>query len=155
MSKIIRILFVCTGNTCRSVMAQGLFQKLWKELSSQKIDVQVASAGVGAAEGLKASEEALEILRSEGLDFSGHRSSRVRAEMVEKADYILVMGSAHKEYLLKLFPEAAEKIWLLTEFAGMNTGDVPDPFGQGLEYYRRVAAILKEALKKIIKKLGD
>jgi len=151
---VLNILFVCTGNTCRSVMAQGLFEKMWNEFSPKKVDIKAYSAGVGAVEGINASREALEILRDEGMDLSHHRSSKVTAELIEKAHYIFTMTRIHKEILLNLYPEAREKIWLFPEFAGMNGREISDPYGLGMEKYRLVAGEIKEALKEIIARLN-
>ena len=109
MADTLKILFVCTGNTCRSVMAQGLFEKMWNDLSDNKMAVKAYSAGVAAIDGLSASQEALDILRSEGVDLSGHCSQRVTNELIEKADYIFTMTQGHKETLLNLYPEAKKR----------------------------------------------
>lgn len=136
-------------------MAQGLFQKIWKELPQKNIDIHVFSAGVGAIEGLKASQEALKTLDEEGIDLSKHCSRKVTRELIEKAHFILAMTRGHKDVLIGLYPEAREKIWLFNEFAGINDRDIPDPIGLDLEYYRRVAAEIKEAVKKIAEKLNN
>ncbi|HAA34892.1 MAG TPA: low molecular weight protein arginine phosphatase [Firmicutes bacterium] len=150
MADTLKILFVCTGNTCRSVMAQGLFEKMWNDLPDNKMAVKAYSAGVAAIDGLSASQEALEILRSEGVDLSGHCSQRVTNELIEKADYIFTMTQGHKETLLNLYPGAKEKVWHLLEYAGINGSGIADPYSLGQETYRMVAEQIKEALQKII-----
>jgi len=154
-SKSLNLLFVCTGNTCRSVMAQGLLQKIWSQLPRKNVELQVSSAGIGAIEGMKASEEALIVLAEEGIDLRMHSSRRITGDLVKKADIILVMTCGHKDMLCNLYPQAKEKIWLLNEFAGVNGKDIPDPIGMGLEFYRRVAAEIKKAVEKIVEKLND
>ena len=150
MADTLKILFVCTGNTCRSVMAQGLFEKMWNDLPDNKMAVKAYSAGVAAIDGLSASQEALDILRSEGVDLSGHCAQRVTNELIEKAHYIFTMTQGHKETLLSLYPGAREKIWHLLEYAGINGSGIADPYGRGQETYRLVADQIKEALQKII-----
>jgi protein-tyrosine-phosphatase len=145
------ILFVCTGNTCRSVIAHGLFIKIWKQITGDMSNPQVFSAGVGAVDGMRASSEALEILRDEGIDFSRHRSMVLTREMVNRADRIFTMTSAQKNFILANFPEAEGKVWLIHEYAfGSDTGDICDPYGQGIDIYRLAADEIQNALRNII-----
>ncbi|NMB40487.1 MAG: low molecular weight protein arginine phosphatase [Firmicutes bacterium] len=153
MPKTLNVLFVCTGNTCRSVMAKGLFEKMWCDSPRKNINVKVYSAGVGALEGLGASEEALEILYEKGIDLSDHRSTMVTATLLEKADIVFAMTTAQKDFLLDFYPQAKEKVCLLLEYAEKANKGISDPYGRGLASYRKVAGELKEALKKVIAKL--
>lgn len=154
MSKIIKILFVCTGNTCRSVMAEGLFVKIWNGLNTKK-KAHISSAGVGTLEGLNATREALKVLEEEGIDLSAHRSQMVDREKVENAHYIFTMTRNHKHFILQNYPGVEEKIWVLDEFVRKeNFRDISDPYGSPLEYYRAVAAEIKEVLVKIAQKLS-
>lgn len=89
MNRRIRVLFVCSGNTCRSVMAEGLFQKMWKEALQGKdkesgLEVETTSAGTGAVEGMPSSREALRVLEEEGIDFSAHQAQRVEKNFWKK-----------------------------------------------------------------------
>lgn len=151
---IVNILFICTGNTCRSVMAQGLFQKMWDEIPGKKLKVKACSAGVSAFNGIGASPDAREILREEGVDLSKHLSRMLVPEMVSKASYIYTMTKDHKNYLLANYPEAADKIFLLNKHTGESEEeDISDPIGLGREHYRETAGEIKKALGKIIEKL--
>jgi protein-tyrosine-phosphatase len=150
----LHILFVCTGNTCRSVIAQGLFQKMWNGIGDKRINVKACSAGVSALSGIGASPDALEILREEDVDLSGHFSRQVNAGMVNKASYIYTMTEEQKNFLLASFPEAAGKIFLLQDvLGGREKKDIPDPIGKGIEHYRAVAREIKKALAIIIESI--
>ncbi|HHT46123.1 MAG TPA: low molecular weight protein arginine phosphatase [Firmicutes bacterium] len=157
MEETVRILFVCTGNTCRSVMAQGFFQKMWDNIADKKINVKACSAGVSAFDGISASPDALEILHEEGIDLSEHRSRKLIPEMVNEANYLYTMTKEQKNFLLANYPEAFGKIFqlneLLEEGEKKNIKDIADPIGQGIERYRAVAEEIKKALAIIIEDL--
>ncbi|MCI3921427.1 low molecular weight protein arginine phosphatase [Paenibacillus sp. TRM 82003] len=114
-----RILLVCTGNTCRSPMAEALFRS-----AAQKrgIPVEVKSAGVSALSGQPMAKHAQEVLHSRGVDGgAAFRSSEATREKVEWADLVLTMTAHHKRHLLEQFPEAVEKTFALKEFAGTDS----------------------------------
>jgi glycine hydroxymethyltransferase len=142
------ILFVCTGNTCRSPMAEGLLRHM---LAGRK-DVLVQSAGVGAVPGQKPSPEAVQILSREGIDISAYRSRLVTREAIEKASHILAMTEDHLAVLEVLFPEAVDKMFLLREFSD-GRRDVPDPIGGGPEIYLRCRDTLRQALQALLQTL--
>ena len=112
-----RILLVCTGNTCRSPMAEALFRSM---AQAENVDVEVRSAGVYAVDGMPMSENAAQVLREKGVDPGSFRSSQLTGEMVQWADTILTMTSRHKRQLLEMHPEAAEKTFVLKEYAGID-----------------------------------
>lgn len=148
------VLFVCSGNTCRSVMAQGLFTKIWKDTGEKNIPVIVRSAGTETVDGLRATEEALEVLRGEGVDLKHHRSRRINDELIDEADYIFTMTGKQKEILLERFPAALGKVHLMWEFAAPDKArDILDPFGRGLEQYLLTGEEIRTALREIIKKM--
>ncbi|RLL92866.1 low molecular weight protein arginine phosphatase [Ammonifex thiophilus] len=136
-----KVLFVCSGNTCRSPMAEGIFRQL---LGAYGVEgVEVSSAGLYALEGMPASEEAVTVLAEWGIDISGHRARRVTQEMLAEADLVLAMTERHKAHLLELAPEAKEKIFTLGEYAG-RPKDVDDPIGLPLYYYRQYAEEIRQ-----------
>lgn len=148
-----RILFVCTGNTCRSPLAEGIARR---ELDRRGwgSEVEVASAGVAAAEGQGASEGSLTVAREEGLDLSDHRSRLLTREMALEADLILGMSAGHVARVVTLAENAS--VALLGDFAqGVPRPGptVPDPFGGPVEVYREtfrtLDALVCEALDRL------
>ncbi|BAF61007.1 protein-tyrosine-phosphatase [Pelotomaculum thermopropionicum SI] len=149
-----KILFVCTGNTCRSSMAEAIARKVLEDRPEKNGNIEVSSAGVAAWPGDRATREAVEALAEMGVDLGGHRAARLTPEAAREADLILTMTGEHRDYVVKLVPEASGKVFTLAEYAGSG-GDVPDPFGQPLEAYRNCARVLESLIEKVLDKLGN
>jgi len=149
-----RVLFVCTGNTCRSPMAEGILRKI---LEDRGIDnIEVSSAGISAEEGYPAARNAVIVSRDWGIDLTSHISRQVSEEMINSSDLILAMSSEHYDKL-KQFPSADEKVFLLKGFPkrpnDMNMETVDDPIGESLQVYSRVFLELDEIIRKILPKI--
>ena len=143
------VLFVCTGNICRSPIAEGLFRRL---IGNRK-DIEVVSAGVHAVRGQPPSLYAVQVCAEEGTDISGLRSQPLTATLVNQATHIFAMTGAHLETSQALFPHTAEKTFLLREFEEPGTTvwrEVPDPIGLGREVYEHCARIIKNALPSVL-----
>ncbi|MCR6545438.1 low molecular weight protein arginine phosphatase [Dehalobacterium formicoaceticum] len=156
MDKPIRIIFVCTGNTCRSSMAAELARAKIRDAQMGENAVIIESAGTGAFDGSPASPKAVEALKEKQLDLSGHRARRVTLEMLKEADYIFTMTLLQKQQILYLYPEGEGKIFTLKEFAfEISLGDlnIDDPYGYDLDYYRQCAQQLEEAISRMLAKV--
>lgn len=159
----LRVLFVCTGNTCRSSLAEGLMKSLLDGLGPEsgpgRGRIEVLSAGTAAYTGDPASPHAVEAAAEMGIDLSAHRSRRLSLELLDTADLVLTMTSAHKRAVLAAFPELEGRVLTLKEAAGSAAGgpgsDISDPFGGSLEVYRRTAAEIEKYLRQILPKLKD
>ena len=136
------ILFVCTGNTCRSPMAAALFNKIAVE---RNLDVRIESAGIFACDGEPASTEAVIAMKKYGIDLLGHHAQSINTELLEKCDLILTMTAAHK---MVIEPSAQGKTFTLNEYAGID-GDIPDPYGGDVEEYEQCAKQIYSALLKV------
>ena len=152
MDNALHVLFVCSGNTCRSVMAEAFLRQLWEMDGLPKNGIIVTSAGLVTAGGAPASREALTLLRHAGLEMSGHRSQPVAAALLEQAHFVLTMTAAHKESLARYFPAYENKLWTLGEFGG-DGSDVADPYGGGMEAYQLAATQIKQFLTGTLKRL--
>src|SRR6266496_705645 len=144
------ILFVCTGNICRSPMAEGLFRHAVKGRN----DFEVLSAGVGAVEGLPPSEHAVRALRELGIDISHQRSRMLTSQLVERADYIFGMTHSHVDALMLLYPQAAEKTFLLREFdetLDSFENDIPDPIGGSYDVYLNCRDQIEQGIASMLK----
>src|SRR5213082_1894972 len=143
------VLFVCTGNICRSPIAEGFFRRL---IGNRK-DIEVVSAGVHAVRGQPPSLYAVQVCAEEGVDISDLRSQPLTSALVDRTTHIFAMTGAHLETIQTLFPQGAEKSFLLREFEEPGTTvwrDVPDPIGLGREVYEDCARIIHNALPSVL-----
>ena len=143
-----RVLFVCTGNTCRSPLAEVLF----RELTRGRADYEVVSAGVGAFSGQPASCHSQELARQRGLDITSHRSRAVTVDLMDAATHVFAMSRGHLADLLENFPESEDKLFLVSEFVADDTlrgRDLTDPFGGGLDDYRETLDRLERLLPSV------
>lgn len=149
-----KILFVCTGNSCRSPMAEGYLRKRLEDAG--RPDIEVSSAGTLPASGMAATREAIAVTAEAGVDISGHRSRMLTRADVDDADLILVMQQFHRDDVLSMAPEAEDKVYLLNAFgsaAGRDPAeepDIPDPIGKPVEFYRETFKAIKSAIDNMV-----
>ena len=148
------VLFVCTGNTCRSPMAEGIAKaKLAARLHTtpdrlEGMGYGVRSAGTSAIGGGSAADQAIEVMRERGIDIHDHRSRPLTPDLVDGAEAIFVMSSSHAHTIEEWFPDAAPKVRLL------DPEGVPDPVGQSVERYRETADLLSARIDEALDELG-
>ena len=143
------VLFICTGNVCRSPMAEGIFRQAVR----RRGDYQVLSAGLGAAGGQPPSAHAVQGVKELGIDISSLRSRMLTAELVQKADYIFAMTHSHLDTLVMLYPEAAEKTFLLREFDESLDSfekDISDPIGGSYAVYLNCRDQIEQGIASLL-----
>jgi protein-tyrosine phosphatase len=156
----INIIFVCTGNTCRSSMAEGLFKAAVKELPDS-IRFFPASRGIHAYDGDPASEHSIKALRDLwNIDISLHRAKMLNDADVAMSDLILTMTRQHRDTLRRRYPGKRESIFTLKEFVYPELNpdsiraDVGDPYGMPYDVYEGCARELQECIKLLVNKLS-
>ena len=141
-----KIMFICTGNICRSAMAHAMFEKMVKE---QNKNVQVYSCGIYAQNG------DIETMNEYGIDLRNHRATNIRNSNIKDMDVILCATISHKNSVINMYPELKEKVFTMKEYAGypQNDLDIKDPWGYGIEVYKNCAKEIQECLDRIIGKI--
>ena len=148
-----KILFVCTGNTCRSALAEGIARR--EAIERGLIDFDVSSAGTSAWNGSPASDGGLLVALEHGVDLSGHRARQLTREIVMDQDVILLIGPPHLERAEALGGEG--KSHLLTHYAAHGSTDraVSDPFGGYLDVYRATYEELENEIKRVFDLIAE
>lgn len=144
------ILFVCTGNTCRSPMAEGLLRYIAQD---QGLDIEVKSAGIAVYQDDYAAINSIDTMRDINIDISDHKSIQIDEDLIDEADLILTMASGHKDAILFQFPLCEDKVFNLLEYAYDMDKDVADPFGGSLETYEKTRDEIYRAILDIVEKI--
>lgn len=148
-----KILFVCTGNTCRSPMAEGILNSLAKE---RGLDVKAESAGLFVLESAGPSEYAIKAAAENGIDISAHKSCQLSQDKAREADLILTMTMTHKMLIEQAFPDFASKVYTLIEYVcESEITDIADPFGGDLNVYKLCFDSMYKYICMLVKKIED
>ena len=157
----LKVLFVCTGNTCRSPMAEGILKKMLEDKGVGNLEV--SSAGTHGLQNAPASLFAMEVAGDRNLDLSGHRSRRLTAGMIDDADLILAMSQEHPDYVKRIGGTVGHKTFLLKAFPqahsasnkGRNDGvlSIEDPIGRSLDDYERSFVEIEKEIRRILPEL--
>jgi len=155
--KSFNILFVCSGNSCRTPMVEGLMKiKIPPEFQAQ---VSVASAGTLGIYDSPATPHAIEVVTALGADISEHRSQGVTEELMEEADLVFAMAIEHMDYLQRYYPHYRENVFLLRSFDRprdeRRDDSIDDPIGGRLGVYRKCAALINAELERILPRMSE
>lgn len=142
-----KLIFICTGNTCRSPMAEGLLNHRLAANCGWK----VSSAGVCAANGWGPSQPAVAALEEKGIDISAHQSTALTAPLIDAADLLVTMTRSHRQAVLAMRPQSKDKVFLLKSFGiAQCAAEIDDPVGGTLDDYRGVRDEIEAALPDLI-----
>lgn len=147
-----KIMFICTGNICRSAMADGLMKKLAKDNNKE---IEVYSCGIFAEDGDMPTFNAIEAIKEYDVDLKSHKATNIRNSNINDMDIILCATVSHKNSVINMYPNLKDKIFTIKEYANYdkNDLDIPDPWGYDIETYRFCASTISKCLNKIIDKI--
>ena len=151
------LVFVCTGNSCRSVMAEGLMRQMLQRAGIDTVTIE--SAGIFAVGGMQPTRETLRVLQEIGIDASAHRARMLLSGAVEAADLIFVMEQFQLEEVVRRFPSAKDRVHLLKLYGLSSPGaevqpNISDPIGKPLEVYEVCFSDIREAVDRVARSLG-
>lgn len=145
-----KIMFICTGNICRSAMAEGMLKKMAIE---RKLDIETYSCGIYAEDGDYATYNAIYVSKNYDVDISNHRATNIRNSKIEDMDVILCATKSHKQAVVYMYPNLKDKIYTMKEYAGLDKNkqdmDIKDPWGYDIETYNNCISEIEKCLEQI------
>ena len=147
-----KIMFICTGNICRSAMAHYMLSKKAKE---QNKNIEVYSCGIWAQNGDIPTYEGKQVMKEYDIDISTHRATNIRNSNIAEMDVILCATNNHKRCVIEMYPELEEKVFTMKEYAGYPSYDldIKDPWGYGIDVYKECAKEIEECIEKMLEKI--
>lgn len=147
-----KVMFICTGNICRSAMAHKMMEK---KANEQGKNIEVYSSGVWAQDGDVPTQEGITVMKDYGIDLTTHRATNIRNSNIEDMDVILCATFSHKINVISMYPELKDKVFTMKEYAGCYGDDIDirDPYGYGLNVYINCAKEIDECLDKILERM--
>jgi len=157
MKDKINIMFICTGNICRSAMAEWILKEKIKEDAELKDKVEVFSCGIFAEDGDKPTYSAIEVMKENGFDIKEHKATNIKNSKIQDMDIILCATKSHKSNVQYLYPQLADKVYTLKEYVDYDKTDIDikDPWGYDIEIYRFCEAELEKCIVLLIEKLKN
>ena len=147
-----KIMFICTGNICRSAMAHAMLSKKVKE---ENKNIEVYSCGLYAEDGWVSTDEAIETMKDYGIDLKNHRATHIRNSNIKEMDVILCATRRHKDMVIYMYPELKEKVYTMKEYAGYKEDDldIDDPWGYGIDIYKKCAKEIEGCIDEYIRRI--
>ena len=152
-----KIMFICTGNICRSAMAEAMLKKMLKDRNIENIEV--CSSGIYADTGDIPTQTAIDVMQEKyGIDLSSHRATNIKESQIEKMNLILCATLSHKMAVVQFYPELKDKVFTMKEYAGLTLEgmnfDISDPWGYDKKVYENCAKEIQQCLETIIEKIA-
>ena len=147
-----KIIFVCTGNTCRSAMAHKMLEKMTKEKNKE---IEVFSCGTGAWDEAHSTYEAIKVMEEYNVDLKTHKATHINRANIDAMDAVLCVTTSHKNYIANNYPELKDKVYTIKEYAGNDESDLElnDPWGYDIATYRKCAKEIEECIERILEKV--
>jgi len=147
-----KVMFICTGNICRSAMAEYMLKRRAKV---ENKNIEVCSCGIYAENGDIPTYESMQVMKEYGIDISKHKATNIRNSNIKDMDVILCATNRHKDTVIYMYPELEEKVYTMKEYAGYDEYDldISDPWGYGLNVYRNCAKEIEQCVDKYIEKM--